>query len=93
MQNFALLDEVGLSLPEVALRWVLSSNQIACTLTGSRSTAEVDANLDAAERGPLPADLLARIDEIAAEVPFRPSEEPAVLPLVRQYQGLGPVMG
>jgi aryl-alcohol dehydrogenase-like predicted oxidoreductase len=47
---YALLDEVDLSLPELALRWVLSNPEISCTLTGARSQQEIDANLKA----PLP---------------------------------------
>ena len=41
----------------------------------------------AVEKGPLPADVLARIDEIAAMVPFRPFEEPFGLPFGRERSG------
>ena len=56
---------------------------------GARSPAEVEQNVTAVERGPLDNEILARLDEIAAMVPFRPCEEPFVLPLGRNYAGLG----
>ena len=56
---------------------------------GARSVEEVEANLSAAERGPLPADVLAALDEIARAVPFRPWEEPFNLPFGRPYRGPG----
>jgi hypothetical protein len=37
---------------------------------------EVEENVAAVERGPLAADIIARINKIAAMVPFRPFEEP-----------------
>lgn len=77
---YAFLDEIGMSLPELALRFVISNPDISTVLMGARSVAEVEANVRAVEAGPLPADILARIREIAAMVPFRPFEEPFSLP-------------
>ncbi len=88
---YALLDEIGMPLPELALRFVISNPAISTVLMGARSVAEVEANVRAVEAGPLPADLLARIQEIAAMVPFRPFEEPFVLPFGRPHRdGPGP---
>ena len=84
---YALLDDLRMPLAELALRWVLSNPDISCTLTGSRSPQEVELNVAAALKGPLPADVLARVDEIAALVPFRPFEEPFGLPFGRERQG------
>jgi aryl-alcohol dehydrogenase-like predicted oxidoreductase len=86
---YGLVDELGISLPELALRFVLSHPDISLTLMGARSLAEVEANVRAVEQGPLPADVLARLDEIAALVPFRPFEEPFGLPFGRPYKGPG----
>ena len=86
---YALVDELGMSLPELALRFVLSNPDISCTLTGARSIAEVEANVAAAEHGALAPDILAHIDEIARLVPFRPFEEPFVMPFGRDYRGPG----
>ena len=52
---------------------------------------EVEQNIAAVEKGPLPPELLDKLDQIAAQVPFRPCEEPAVLPFGRQYRGPGVV--
>ena len=86
---YALVDELDMGLPELALRFVLSNPDISCTLTGARSVAEVEANVAAAERGPLPEEVLARIGAIAAKVPFRPFDEPFVMPFGRPYRGPG----
>ena len=88
---YDLLDEAGLSLPEAGLRFALSNPRVSCVLMGARSAEEVAQNAAAVERGPLPPDLLARLDEIAARVPFRPFDEPAVLPFGREWRGPGPV--
>ncbi|MCG3148725.1 MAG: NADH-specific methylglyoxal reductase [Verrucomicrobiae bacterium] len=73
---YRLSDECGLSLPELGIRFVLSHPAVDCVLMGARSVAEVKQNVAATERGPLPADLLRRLDEIAARVPYRPFGEP-----------------
>ncbi len=87
LYNF--LDEIGLPLSEVGLRFVISNPDISCTLMGARSRQEVEQNIAAVEKGPLPADVLKRLDEIAAMVPFRPFEEPFGLPFGRTYWGPG----
>jgi len=76
---YRFVAETGLSLPEIALRWVISNPAIACVLMGARSATEVEQNVAGVNRGALPADILQRLDEIAAMVPFRPAEEPATL--------------
>lgn len=86
---YSLLDEIDISLPELGLRFVLSNPDVSAVLMGARSVVEVEQNVAAAERGPLPQELLTRIDEIAAMVPFRPFDEPAGLPFGRHYRGAG----
>ncbi len=80
---YALLSDLQLPAAEVAIRWVLSNPDVSTTLMGARSVSEVELNVAAAEAGPLPEDVLARLDEIAAMVPYRPFEEPFVLPFGR----------
>jgi len=86
---YALLDEINIPLPELGIRFVLSDADVHTVLMGPRSAAEVEQNAAAAEAGPLPDDILARLDEIAAMVPFRPCEEPGGLPFGRDYRGPG----
>ncbi len=85
---YGFLDEIGMSLPELGLRFVISNPDISCVLTGARSSVEVESNVAVVEKGGLPADVLARLDEIAAMVPFRPFEEAFNLPFGREHRGL-----
>lgn len=86
---YALVGECGIPLSELALRFVLSDARVHTTLMGARSPGEVEVNVAAVERGPLPPDLLERLQALAAMVPFRPFEEPFGLPFGRAYKGPG----
>jgi aryl-alcohol dehydrogenase-like predicted oxidoreductase len=86
---YRFLDETGIPLPELAMRFVISNPHITCTLTGARSPQEVEKNVAAVEKGPLPADIMKRLDEIAAMVPFRPCEESMFPPFGKPYKGVG----
>lgn len=86
---YAFVDDLGMTLPELALRFVLSNPDVSCTLMGARSEREVEQNVASVEKGPLPDDVLERLDAIAAMVPFRPFEEPFGLPFGRAYRGPG----
>jgi aryl-alcohol dehydrogenase-like predicted oxidoreductase len=83
------LDEIGLSLPEAGLRFVISNPAVSCVLAGSATTAEMEQNAAIVEKGPLPPEILKRLDEIAAMVPFRPYEEPFGLPFGGNRSGPG----
>ena len=86
---YEFVDELGMSLPELGLRFVISSPDISTALMGARSVQEVEANVAAVEKGPLDKDVLQRLDEVAAMVPFRPCEEPFFMPFGREYAGPG----
>jgi aryl-alcohol dehydrogenase-like predicted oxidoreductase len=73
---YAFSDECGMALPELGIRFVLSHPDVHCVLMGAKSAAEVEQNAAAAGAGPLPADILKRLAEIAAMVPYRPFGEP-----------------
>ena len=73
---YQLVDESGIALPELGLRFVLSNPAVHSVLMGVRTPAEVDTNVAAAARGALPAAVLKRLDEIAAILPQRPYGEP-----------------
>jgi len=51
----------GMTLPEMALGFVLSSPDVSTTIPGMRKSRNVEANLAAGDRGPLPPDLLAEL--------------------------------
>lgn len=86
---YALVHDLEMSLPELALRFVISNPAISTTLMGARSVDEVEQNVRSVEKGPLPGDVLEEIQEIAAMVPYRPFEEPFSLPFGRAYKGPG----
>ena len=83
-------DELDVPLAELAMRFVISNADVACTSTGARAEGEVESNVEAVRKGPLPEDVLALLDEIAAMVPFRPFDEHYQLPFDREYRGPGP---
>jgi aryl-alcohol dehydrogenase-like predicted oxidoreductase len=86
---YALLDELGLPITELGLRFVLSDPQVSCALIGPKSSGQLEASVQGAAKGPLPAEVLRRLDALAAQVPFRPFEEPMILPFNRSYTGPG----
>lgn len=76
---YKLVEESGMSIAEMAMRFVISNPSVNCVLTGVRNMEEADENIKAIDAGPLPSDILARLDEIGKLVPFRPYEEPSGL--------------
>jgi aryl-alcohol dehydrogenase-like predicted oxidoreductase len=86
---YALLDETGMGIAEMAMRFVAGNPDISCVLTGARSPEEMDENYRAIEKGALPEEIARRLDEIAALVPFRPFEEPFSMPFGGGYRGPG----
>jgi len=49
---------------QVALRFVLSNPDVSCAVIGSSELRHIDEALAAAERGPLPAATLARLEAL-----------------------------
>jgi len=88
---YDLLDNLDMSISEVGLRFVMSNEDIDVVLTGARSVDELTANVAAAERGKLPEAVLDDLRAITRSVPFRPFEEPGLLPFGRLYRGPGPL--
>ncbi|MBN1865431.1 MAG: aldo/keto reductase [Victivallales bacterium] len=72
--------DCGIDLPELSLRFVLSNPSVSTVLTGVRTIAELESNVAAVERGPLPENMLEELSAIADLVPFRPYQEPLGLP-------------
>jgi len=76
---YTFLDEIAMPIDEVGLRSVLSNPSVSTVLMGATAPEEIERSVNAAGKGPLPDRIKARLDEIAAMVPFRPFEEPAGL--------------
>ena len=62
-----LSNEAGMSMASMAVSWVLSNPAITAPIVGASKPEQLKDSLDAAERGALPADLKARLDDITSE--------------------------
>lgn len=88
---YQLLDECGMSIVEMCLRFAISNRDASTVLIGPKTRLQVADSVAAVAKGPLPQDIVNRLDQIAALVPYRPFEEPMILPLgnLRGYWGPG----
>ncbi|MEU6132176.1 aldo/keto reductase [Saccharopolyspora sp. NPDC047091] len=62
----AIADGAGLALTELSLRWLLGRPATGALLLGGSRVEHLQANIAAAEAGPLPADVVAACDEVGA---------------------------
>jgi aryl-alcohol dehydrogenase-like predicted oxidoreductase len=53
----------GSAIPEMALRFILNNPDVATIIPGMRKTRHVEENIAASARGPLPADLHAKLQK------------------------------
>jgi aryl-alcohol dehydrogenase-like predicted oxidoreductase len=53
----------GMTMPDMALRFILSNPDVSTVIPGMRKRRHVDANIAASDAGPLPKDLLSRLRE------------------------------
>jgi len=74
-QNFAAVEKLkrasesaGRSLVDVALNWLLHHTQTDCVLLGATRMEQLEQNLAACEKGPLPPEVLQVCDEVWAEL-------------------------
>lgn len=77
---YSLVKDLGIELPELCIRFILSNPDVSSVLTGVRCIEELENNVAAAEKGALSGEILREIDGIASMVPFRPYLEPLALP-------------
>ncbi len=63
-----IADGAALPLPELSLRWLLSKPGVGSILLGGSRMGQLRANIAAAAKGPLPADVVAACDAVAAEI-------------------------
>ncbi len=61
-----LADKARLSMPALALRWLLARRGVTVVLAGARNRRQVEENLTA-QAGPLPEDLVSAVDDLVAE--------------------------
>lgn len=60
----------GIPLPELTLRWLLEEPRIHCIVVGFSEWREIESNIEAIKRGPLPSDLRSAIDAIGIVHPL-----------------------
>ena len=86
---YKLLDDAGMTATELCLRFAVGNPDISTIPVGCKTMEHLEAAVAAVEKGPLPADVASRLDEIAGMLPHRPYEEPMILPFGKSYQGPG----
>ncbi|GAB6903432.1 aldo/keto reductase [Kineosporia succinea] len=64
----AVAEQAGLALPELALRWLLSRDVVDSVLLGGSKVAQLEANLAAAAKGPLPEDVVVACEAIGTRL-------------------------
>ncbi len=89
LELYRFLDESGLTLPEIGVRFAAAHPAVSTVLVGTSKPSHIEEAVAAIERGPLPKEVQARLDAIAAMLPYRPFEEPMILPMDRPYFGPG----
>ncbi|KQQ98452.1 aldo/keto reductase [Arthrobacter sp. Leaf141] len=67
-QLAGIADGAGLPMPELSLRWLVSKPGVGSVLLGGSKVEQLQANITAAAKGPLPADVVAACDAVAAEI-------------------------
>jgi len=63
----AVAAAAGMTLATMAMRWVISNTAITAPIVGASKPEQLTDSLAAAEQGPLPQDLKAKLDEITRE--------------------------
>jgi aryl-alcohol dehydrogenase-like predicted oxidoreductase len=89
---YRLLDQAGMSIVELCLRFAVSNPDASTILIGPKTAEQVEQSVLAVTKGALPSDVRTELDRIAALVPFRPFEEPMILPLNNPHSYHGPGM-
>jgi Aldo/keto reductase family len=59
-----LAKQAGMTMPTMAVSWVLSNPAITSPIIGATASAQLAESLAAAEKGPLPEDLKTKLDSI-----------------------------
>jgi hypothetical protein len=89
VQYYQLLDETGLSPVQMGIRFAISNPYVSTVPIGCKTMEQLEESVAAVNDGPLPADVMDRLNQIANLLPCRPFEEPMILPLGRAYHGPG----
>ena len=76
---YMIAREAGLTLAELAVRYMLAQDGVTCVLVGVETVTQIQENVAFFDRGPLPVDLLSAIDAVVPSLP-EPILTPALWP-------------
>ncbi len=65
----ALATAAGIPLAELAVRYILAQDGVACVVVGAETAEQIRENADMVERGPLDVDLLEAVDATVVDLP------------------------
>jgi len=75
----------GVSMAEMALRWILMFSAVTCAIPGAKRAAQVEENVHAADLPPLTDAIMAAVDEIYKK-PGSPAGAPALVSVYYEKQ-------
>jgi aryl-alcohol dehydrogenase-like predicted oxidoreductase len=81
IELYELVNDIKISLPELSIRFLLSNPVVSTVLTGVRSIEELESNVEAADKGVLPREILNKLQSIYQILPDKPIEEPITFAL------------
>jgi aryl-alcohol dehydrogenase-like predicted oxidoreductase len=64
VEELRALVPAGMSMSQMALRWILMSPAVTCAIPGAKRPSQVEENVSAADLPPLSSKTMTRIDEI-----------------------------
>ena len=64
---YQLESDTGISMPSLALRFVMADPAVTVVLIGAATVEEIEQNVEAARAGPLPTDIHQAIEDLVKE--------------------------
>jgi aryl-alcohol dehydrogenase-like predicted oxidoreductase len=65
----AIAEQAGMTMTELAVRYVLGLEGVACGLTGVETVAQMRENIALFSKGPLPSDMMQAVDAAVPSIP------------------------
>jgi aryl-alcohol dehydrogenase-like predicted oxidoreductase len=81
IELYELVNDIRMPLSELCIRFLLSNSSVSTVLTGIKSVEELEKNVQAAEKGPLPEEVLERLNQVYRILPGKPEDEPVTFRL------------
>lgn len=86
-EYYRLLDETGMTPVQMGIRFAVSNPSISTIPVGCKTMQQLEESVAAANQGALGLDILDELNRIARRLPYRPFEEPMILPFGKSYFG------